>query len=78
MRKATGVRYTSSVTHRVLGVAGGGSDDWTKAALGTKYVYTIELRDTGFYGFVLPPSQIIPTSIEGLEIVKTIAKYAYK
>ena len=38
----------------------------------------VELRDTGFYGFLLPPKQIIPTGTEtwaGLKaMIQAIAK----
>lgn len=44
--------------------ASGASDDWYKAILGTRFVYTTELRDTGRYGFLLPPEQIIPCGEE--------------
>ena len=27
-------------------------------------IFSIELRDTGLYGFILPPEQIIPTAEE--------------
>lgn len=44
--------------------------------------YTVELRDTGAYGFLLPPNQIIPTAQENwngmklfwTEVLKTSAK----
>ncbi|XP_046802081.1 carboxypeptidase B [Lucilia cuprina] len=74
IEKKTGSVYRASVTHEVLGIAGGGSDDWTRAALGTKYVYTIELRDRGNFGFVLPPNQILETALEGYTIVDTVAQ----
>ncbi|XP_013105806.2 carboxypeptidase B isoform X1 [Stomoxys calcitrans] len=74
IEKKTGEIYRASVTHEVLGIAGGGSDDWTRAALGTQYVYTIELRDRGHFGFVLPPSQILETAIEGYTVVDTVAQ----
>jgi carboxypeptidase A4 len=35
-------------------------NDVTKA----QYTFTIELRDTGSYGFVLPVSQIVPSREE--------------
>lgn len=70
----TGSSYRASVTHEVLGVAGGGSDDWSRAALGVKYVYTIELRDRGTYGFVLPPKFIKDTALEGWTVAETVAQ----
>ena len=36
----------------------GGSDDWAKS-IGIKYSYTIELPDSGKYGFLLPASSIM-------------------
>ena len=36
----------------------GGSDDWAKGTLGIPYTYTIELPDTGRFGFLLPASRI--------------------
>ncbi|XP_075157472.1 carboxypeptidase B isoform X1 [Haematobia irritans] len=74
IEKKTGETYRASVTHEVLGIAGGGSDDWTRAALGTQYVYTIELRDRGQFGFVLPPSLILETAIEGYIVADTVAQ----
>lgn len=44
--------------------AAGGSDDWAKGGAGVKYSYTIELRDTGAHGFVLPVNQIEPNCRE--------------
>ena len=44
--------------------ASGGSYDWAKGVAGIKYSYTIELRDRGNAGFVLPSSQIVPTAEE--------------
>ena len=44
--------------------ASGGSDDWAHGVANIKYSYTIELRDTGDHGFVLPKEQIIPTGEE--------------
>ena len=44
--------------------ATGGSYDWAKGVAGIKYSYTIELRDRGNYGFMLPLSQVVPTGEE--------------
>merc|ERR1712080_37575 len=48
----------------VLYTASGTSLDWALGVAGIPYVYSIELRDTGHYGFILPPDQIIPTGEE--------------
>ena len=34
--------------------AAGASDDWAKGEAGIKYSYTVELPDTGKFGFLLP------------------------
>jgi hypothetical protein len=47
-------------------LCGGSSDDNGYSALGIKYSLTVELRDQGFSGFMLPPSQIIA---QGEELV---------
>lgn len=70
----TATTYRASVTHEVLGIAGGGSDDWSRDALGVTYVYTVELRDRGYYGFVLPPKQIKDTALEGWLVAETVAQ----
>lgn len=57
--------------------AAGGSDDWAYD-LGIKYSYTFELRDTGYYGFLLPESQIQPTCEETMLAVNYIAAHVLK
>ncbi len=57
-----------------LYLASGIACDWGYDE-GGGYAYTIELRDTGFYGFELPPIQIIPTGEECWEAVKVLAEY---
>lgn len=41
-----------------------------------KYAYTIELRDNGRYGFVLPAKFIEPTANEALAALRIIAEAA--
>jgi len=36
------------------------------------YVYTVELRDRGQHGFLLPPDQILETGVETWEGVKAM------
>jgi len=46
-----------------LYITTGSTDDWCYQK-GVWASYTIELRDTGKYGFVLPANEIIPTGQE--------------
>lgn len=77
MRKAdpaASSRYTVGNSATVLYAAAGGSDDWAKAMLKIKYAYTIELRDTGKHGFILPAQYIVPTAKEALAAVQVITE----
>lgn len=65
--------YTVGNSADLLYPAAGASDDYGKS-IGIKYSYTIELRDTGRYGFVLPPDQILDTAKEAQAFVFTLAK----
>lgn len=56
-------------------VASGSSADWTYGAAKVKYSYGVELRDTGKYGFLLPPDQIIPSGKETLEALIALANF---
>lgn len=60
--------------------AAGGADDFAKGGAGIKYSYTVELRDTGRHGFVLPASTIIPSGEETLKGIIAFASelYAYE
>lgn len=66
--------YTVGNSAITLYPAAGGSDDWAKALLKIKYAYTIELRDTGKYGFILPARFITPTAKEALAAVQVITE----
>ncbi|XP_070517045.1 carboxypeptidase B isoform X2 [Cardiocondyla obscurior] len=74
MKKATGDKtsYTVGNSAITLYPAAGGSDDWAKALLKIKYTYTVELRDTGRHGFILPARYIIPTAKEALAAIQVI------
>ncbi|CAH2093050.1 unnamed protein product [Euphydryas editha] len=67
-----GSKYTVGCSSRVLYPASGGSDDWAKGQ-GIKYAYTIELSDTGRYGFILPTSYIEPVGRESLAGIRVLA-----
>jgi len=59
-----GSRYDVGCIPCMLYIASGGSMDWALGEAGIPYSYGMELRDTGRYGFLLPPEQIIPTAEE--------------
>ena len=53
-----------------LDSSSGTSRDWAYGVPAIEYVYTIELRDEGEYGFLLPPEQITPTVEETWAAIK--------
>ena len=56
-------------------VASGSSEDWALGAAGIPYSYSVELRDTGRYGFLLPREQILPTAEEIWAFHQAVASY---
>ncbi|KAG0365115.1 carbamoyl-phosphate synthase (glutamine-hydrolyzing) cpa2 [Gamsiella multidivaricata] len=58
--------------------ASGGSIDWTYAEGKVKYSYGVELRDTGRYGFLLPESEILPSSEETFAAVIYLSNFIRK
>jgi len=48
----------------LLYIASGSSADWAHGEAGIGFTTSMELRDTGNYGFLLPAEQIIPTAEE--------------
>ena len=61
---ANGQTYEVGCIPCMLYVASGSSLDWTKGVNDIKFSIGMELRDTGRYGFILPPEQIVPTGEE--------------
>ncbi len=55
--------------------ASGGSVDWVYGDQDV-FGFTIELRDTGTYGFELPPAQILPTCEENLPAILHLSEWA--
>lgn len=74
MKRVGGATYSVGSSGKLLYPAAGGSDDWYKGVMNIKYAYTVELRDSGRHGFILPASQIIQTGQETMELFKVIAK----
>ncbi|XP_015609902.1 carboxypeptidase B [Cephus cinctus] len=72
--KVHGTRYQVGASPDLLYPTSGGSDDWAKGVAGIKYSYTVELRDRGTYGFLLPATQIVPTARETWAGIRAIAR----
>jgi hypothetical protein len=68
-----GTEYEFGTSTNVIYAASGASDDWAYGVLGVPFVYTLELRDTGRWGFLLPEEQIIPTGEETWAGIKAAA-----
>ena len=56
---AEGHDYLAGPIYSTIYPASGGINDWAYGALG-HLSYCTEVRDTGTYGFVMPPSEILP------------------
>ncbi|XP_071543633.1 carboxypeptidase B-like [Panulirus ornatus] len=59
-----GTSYEYGNIADVIYPAAGGSSDWMYDAAGIQYSFALELRDTGYWGFLLPPDQIVPVGEE--------------
>jgi murein tripeptide amidase MpaA len=64
LRAVSGTTYRVGNSKDLLYATSGTSQDWAKGSGPFKYSYTVELRDTGSYGFQLPANQIKPTGAE--------------
>lgn len=72
-----GSEYQVGSSSGLLYPAAGGSDDWAKSQH-IKYTFTIELSDTGRYGFILPASYIEPVARENLAGLRVLANQVNK
>lgn len=68
----SGRKYSVGSAAKMLYPAAGGSDDWAKGSAGIKYSYTIELPDTGRYGFILPASKAKGVGQEAVALAKAM------
>ncbi|NXS36020.1 CBPA1 Carboxypeptidase, partial [Pomatostomus ruficeps] len=75
-----GTKYTYGSTATTIYMAGGTTIDWAYDN-GVKYSFSLELRDSGRYGFLLPSSQIVPTATETwpalLDIMVHVLEHPY-
>ncbi|HVP11723.1 MAG TPA: M14 family zinc carboxypeptidase [Phycisphaerae bacterium] len=70
-----GVSYASGPIYTTIYPASGNDVDWYYAHEGI-FSFTTELRDTGMYGFELPPDQIIPTCEENFAAAMYLAEWS--
>uniref|UniRef100_A0A4W3GET7 Carboxypeptidase A6 n=1 Tax=Callorhinchus milii TaxID=7868 RepID=A0A4W3GET7_CALMI len=68
---AYGIKYKHGPASSTLYISSGSSIDWAYKH-GIPYAFAFELRDTGYYGFLLPESLIKPTCTETILAVKNI------
>uniref|UniRef100_A0A3B4A5H2 Peptidase M14 domain-containing protein n=1 Tax=Periophthalmus magnuspinnatus TaxID=409849 RepID=A0A3B4A5H2_9GOBI len=68
----TSINLYFNNSNGVVYVTSGSSIDWAYRN-GIPYTFAFELRDTGYFGFLLPESLISPTCTETMRAVKTIA-----
>lgn len=73
MKSVSQETYSVGPSGSLLYPAAGASDDWAKS-IGIKYSYTVELRDKGRFGFVLPAYLIQSTAKEAQAFVMTVAR----
>jgi len=75
LRAVHGTNYEVGTVTELLSPGAGGSDDWAYGLGGFPYSYTVELRDRGQFGFLLPASQIIPTGQETWAAFQVVARF---
>ncbi|XP_063590475.1 carboxypeptidase B1-like [Penaeus indicus] len=78
IRKAQGKVFAVGSSAKLLYPAAGASDDWALGVAKVPLSYTLELRDEGAAGFVLPPNQIIPAANEAWAAMKYLGEYVAK
>lgn len=72
IRQRYGTSFTPGNIVELLYVASGASVDYMKGEHDTDLTYTFEMRDTGRYGFILPPDQITPSCLEFMDGLNVI------
>lgn len=69
--------YTAGPIATTIYVASGGMTDWVFGVRGA-LSFTYELRDTGQFGFLLPPDQILPTCEEVYPALLELLRWALR
>jgi len=72
-RNSQGINYSVGSAPRTQYLAAGGSDDWARGEMGIKWVFLIELPDTGTFGFLLPATKIKGVGHSVFEGIRALA-----
>ncbi|QRW02685.1 extracellular matrix protein 14 [Ceratobasidium sp. AG-Ba] len=75
LRERHNTPYTSGASCELLYPAPGNIIDWMYGDAKVKYSYSLMLRDTGTYGFMLPPRWIQPVGEETASGVASLVKF---
>merc|ERR1739844_408844 len=73
IEESSGAHYAVGSAPRTQYLAAGGADDWARGDMGIKWVFLIELPDTGTFGFLLPANKIVPTGQSIFEGIRALA-----
>ncbi|KZV74175.1 peptidase M14 [Peniophora sp. CONT] len=75
VKTAHGAAFTTGSLCETLYKAGGNVVDWMYKILGVRWSFAVHLRDTGTYGFMLPPEWIRVVGEETSGMVSYLAKF---
>jgi murein tripeptide amidase MpaA len=75
IKSVYGTTYEYGPIATTIYPASGSSADYVYGVCGAKYAYGVELRDTGEFGFLLPPNQIIPSGEETYAGIVAMGRY---
>ncbi|CAH1250895.1 CPA2 [Branchiostoma lanceolatum] len=78
IRRVYGTYFKSGSIANTIYAASGSSCDWAYEKAKIKYSYAIELRDKGWYGFILPANQIKPSAKEFFAGLLVVAEQVAK
>lgn len=70
-----GIPMTTGAACEVLYSAPGSVLDWAYSEAGIRFTYSVSLRDTGTYGYLLPPRLIRPVGEETAVLIEYLAKW---
>ncbi|GJE92386.1 peptidase M14 [Phanerochaete sordida] len=75
IKTAHGTPFTAGSLCQLTYKAPGNVVDYMYGMAGIKYSYAVHLRDTGTYGFLLPPEWIRPVGEETANMIKALAGF---